>query len=219
MAKCTYFFDKITNQIIGSHSHAERDQDGSIIPADSDIANVWENIRQGTMWPHLLEKVTGQDPANMDYLVTEDMPHGYNEYKPSKLESENRLERRPYFELTIADNHSAVMKSEERKTHRFYEIDTTGGVTLDMEVRVKTTQDTVEKHDVDRAVKGIGGEFLVECSAGRLVPRNGKITMTKSFATFQWHLPDTTAKELARCFVKDPKGEILISKSLRVNCY
>ena len=218
MAKCTYFFDKITNGIIGSHAHAEKDADGSIVPADSDISNVWESIRQGIMWPHLLEKVTDQNPENMDYLVAEEMPHGYNEYKPSTLEASDRLERRPYFELTVLSTHSSIMKSEERKSHRFYEIDTTDGVTLDMEARVKSTQDNVERHDVDRAIKGIDGEFVAECSAGRLVPRDGKIRMKNGFATFQWQLPDMTAKELARCYVKDPQGEILISKSLRVNC-
>ncbi|PIR17592.1 MAG: hypothetical protein COV46_03535 [Deltaproteobacteria bacterium CG11_big_fil_rev_8_21_14_0_20_49_13] len=218
MAKCTYFFDKVTNKIIASHSHAERAEDGSIVPADSDLSDVWEDIRTGTMWSHILEKVTDQDPDNMGFIVAEEMPHGYNEYLPSKLSSTEKLKRRSYFQLAIADGQDVVKKSKEHDTHRFYDVDTTGNVTLRMEVRVKTTQDTIEKHDIDNPVKGVNGDFIVECTAGRIIPRNGKIKMVNSAASFEWYLPDSTSNQVAKCFVKDPNGEILISKSLRVNC-
>ena len=217
MAKSTYFFDRITNQIIGSHVHAEKDPNGSIIPADSDISNMWESIRQGTMWPHLLEKVTDQNPANMDYVVSEEISRGYNEYKPSKLDSADQLERRPYFCLEIVP-HEKLIKSEEKERCCMHEVNTEGGVTLDMQVCVKTTQEDCVDHVKDKNVKSIECEALVECNFGRLIPRDGRVQMKNSKANFQWYLPDDTSKEPARCYVKDPSGEILISKSLQVRC-
>ncbi|MBI4211068.1 MAG: hypothetical protein HY540_00375 [Deltaproteobacteria bacterium] len=217
MAKCTYFFDKITNQIIGSHVHAERDPNGSIVSADSDISTVWESIRQGTMWPHLLEKVTGQNPVNMDYLVAEEIPTGYNEYKPSKLDSTDQLERRPYFCLRIIPQ-DRLLNHEEQERCSMHEVNTEGGVTLDMQVCVKTTQETCVNHANDEDVQGINCEILVECNFGRLIPRDGRVQMQNSHANFQWYLPDDTSKETARCYVKNSTGEVLISKSLQVRC-
>lgn len=217
MANCTYFFDTITNQIIGSHVHAEKDPDGLIIAADSDISEVWESIRQGTMWPHLLEKVTGQNPANMGYLVADDIPTGYNEYKPSKLPSTNQLERRPYFCLRIVPQ-ERLLSFENQERCCMHEVNTEGGVTLDMQVCVKTTQATCVNHTNDNDIPGINCEVQVECNFGRLIPRDGRVQMQNSYASFQWYLPDDTSIEPARCYVKDPAGEILISKSLQVKC-
>lgn len=217
MAKCTYFFDKVTNSIVGSHAHAEKAPNGTIVLADSDLSEVWEDIRAGVMWPHILEKVTDQDPDNLDFIVAENMPHGYNEYHPARLTGKVALKRRPYFCLKVVSN-LRLKKEKEHEKFRMYEVETEGGITLDMEVSVRTTQNTIEDHEKDKEVKNISGEFLAECTYGTLIPRDGVISMRNGMAQFQWALPDSTMNAPARCYVKDPSGEILISKSLRVKC-
>lgn len=220
MPRVAYFFDKVTGKIIGRNVHMVKDTDnpGSIKEADADLSDIWEEIRSGKKWPDILERVTDKNPDNLDLIYADDIPHGYNEYKPSKLASSEQLERRPYFELMIVDGQQAVKKFEEHDKHCSYEIDTTGGVTLEMEAHVRSTQGTVQKHGSDKKIKGIDGVYLVECSLGILNPRDGQVSMKNGVANFQWILPDTTTKEFARCFIRDPDGEILISKSLRVKC-
>jgi len=83
---------------------------------------------------------------------------------------------------------------------------------------VKTTQEDLADHAKDKDIKGVDRDLLIECDYGRLTPRDGMVRMKNGKATFQWHLPDDTSKEPARCYVKDPSGEFLISKSLRVKC-
>ena len=222
MAKCTYFFDKVTNKILGRHVHQVEDNTnpGHLKFADSDIVitdEVWEEIRNGRKWPQYLEAVTDQDPDNLDRVLAEEMPHSNNEYAPSFLRNTTQLERRPYFCLKVK-THPRLKKEEEQDRCRVYEVDTEGGITLDMEVTVKTTQNTIEDHKKDKEVKNISGTFLAECTYGILVPRDGVIHMQDGKSTFQWILPDTTMKEVVRCYVKDPNREILISKSLRVKC-
>lgn len=219
MAKCVYFFDKVTGKIIGMNSHAEKDLEhpGKIKEADADITDVWEEIRTGKMWPFILDKVTDRDPDNIDYIYAENIPTGYNNFKPSYFGRSEQLERRPYFCLKVKTN-PRLKKEEEHGRRRVYDVDTEGDITLDMEISVRTTQNTIEDHKKDKEVTNISGEFLAECTYGTLVPRDGVISMQNGKVQFQWILPDTTMKEPARCYVKDPKGGVLISKSLRVKC-
>ncbi len=219
MAICAYFYDKVTNKIIGRNIHQVKDVDnpGRLKYEDVDLTECWEDIRTGNKWPDILERVTDHDPDNLGLIYADDIPYGYNEYKPSLVEGTTRLERRPYICLKIKQSPN-VIKSEERDRYRLHDVDTEGEVTLDMEVQVKTTQSDIEKHDKDKNVNDIDGEFAAECTHGRITPRNGIINVVNGKASFKWHLPDTNSKELARCYVKDSKGEVLISKSLRVNC-
>src|SRR3989338_7660633 len=216
MAKCTYFFDKVTNKILGRHVHQVEDDTnpGHLKFADSDLiitGEVWEEIRNGRKWPQYLETTTDQNPDNLDRLLAEDMPHANNEYEPVHLRNTTKLKRRPYFCLKVK-THPKVRKEEEKSRHLHYDIDTDGGVTLDLDVCVKTTQATVENHAEDKDVTGIDGVFVAEVTLGRLIPRDGRVTMANGKVSFQWILPDTTATEPARCYVKDPEGNILISK-------
>lgn len=222
MSKCAYFFDKATGEIIGRHIHhiKDPDQPGRLKYADSQLVitdDVWNEIKKGNKWPQFLESVTNQDPENLEYIFADDMPHNNNEYKPKVIRGSHKLERRPYFCLKVRHN-PKVNKDEERERHRFYEIDSEGGVTLDMDVSVKSTQKTVEDHKSDKTLTNLSGTILAECNYGILTPRNGIVNMQNGTASFKWALPDTTMTELARCYVKDPDRKILISKSLRVRC-
>jgi hypothetical protein len=219
MAKCAYFYDKITGKIVGVNIHHEKDPDnpGRLKSADCNLGECWEDIRAGRKWPHILDAVTDRNPDNLELVYADDIQGGYNEFKPSLKEGTTRLERRPYFCLEILPN-DKLLKSEEKERHCLHEVNTEGGVTLDMRVSVKTTQEDLADHAKDKDIKGVDRDLLIECDYGRLTPRDGMVRMKNGKATFQWHLPDDTSKEPARCYVKDPSGEFLISKSLRVKC-
>ncbi|OGQ23528.1 MAG: hypothetical protein A3I05_08690 [Deltaproteobacteria bacterium RIFCSPLOWO2_02_FULL_44_10] len=219
MAKYIYFYDKVTQHIIGMNSHAEKDpkSSGGMKEADADITSVWEDIRTGRMWPFLLEKITDKNPDNFGFIQADETPKAYNEYEPHHLSGSLYLKRRPYLCLKMKPS-PKIMKEIEHDDSCFYEVNTDGGVILDMEVCVKHTHQHVEKHAEDKNIKGINGSLLAEVTLGRMNPRDGNIEMKNSKAQFQWILPDITSKEPARCYVKDPQGKILISKSLRVKC-
>ncbi|GEM_PF-5100185 len=219
MAKCIYFFDKVTQKIVGMHSHAIKDpkHPAGMKEADADITSNWEDIRTGKLWPFLLEKITDKNPDNFGFIQAEEIPRGYNEYEPEMISETVQLKRRPYFCLKIK-SHPKLLKSTEHDVCCLYEINTEGDVTLEMEVCVKHMQGSVENHADDKDVTGINGNFIAEVNYGRLLPRDGKIEMKDSKASFQWYLPDSTTHQPVKCFVKDPENKILISKSLRVLC-
>ena len=219
MARCAYFYDKVTQQIVGMNIHHEPDPDnpGMLKSVDCDLTGCWEDIRTGKQWPQFLAAVTDQNPDNMEIIYGDDIPGGYNEFKPNLLNGATQLERRPYFCLEILP-HERLLKSEEQERCCLYEVNTEGGVTLDMQVCVKTTQEACVDHAKDKDVSDVACEILIECNFGRLIPRDGRVQMQNGKANFQWYLPDGTSKEPARCYAKDPTGKILISKSLQARC-
>ncbi len=79
MAKCVYFFDKVTGKIIGMNSHAEKDPDtpGLMRETDANIIPVWEDVKTGKLWPFILDKVTDKKSENLDYIEADVIQSGF----------------------------------------------------------------------------------------------------------------------------------------------
>ena len=219
MARCAYFYDKVTQKIIGMNLHHTKDPESPsrLKPVDCDLSEYWEDIRTGKKWPDILAAVTDQNPDNLEVIYAENIQTGHNEFKPQFFGNTLKLERRPYFSLNVLPN-LKILSVEETPRSSLYKVNTEGGVMLDMQVQVKATQEN-QRNLRDATLKNIECELRVECTQGRLIPRDGKLLMKGDQAVFQWYLPDNTSKDPARCYVKDPRGEILISKSLQVYCF
>lgn len=228
--KCIYFYDKVTKKVINRHIHSQRTPDGTgfeTVDCDDAFAqSITGQTGPGEAYEYLLQKVTDNDPSNLDYVLEPFIDVPTSQLTINSSLTTKAIEPKPYLKLSVISPDATFIESRTfgiSSSKDYWKFNSDGQKALQLKLEVCKFKDKrCKRNKADKKEKSLNKAVHVVVTHGRLDQKNGRYDLAAGECLIDWVLPDESI-HAAQIYVEDThrnyeQSEHLCSNTINVEC-